>query len=39
MKKKHKKILKRVLVIFIFIAILFWGGYSMKGSIMNLFNF
>ncbi len=37
MKKKHKKLLKRVLVLFIFIAILFWGGYSMKGSIMPLF--
>lgn len=34
---KMKKIYKRIIVIFLFLAILFWGGYSMKGSIMPLF--
>ncbi len=33
-----KKILKLLLVLFLLLAILVWGGYTMKGSIMLLFN-
>jgi glucose/arabinose dehydrogenase len=34
---KKKKIFKKIIVIFLFLAILVWGGYSMKGSIIPLF--
>lgn len=34
---KKKKILKIIIGIFLLLAILVWGGYSMKGSIIPLF--
>jgi len=37
MRKKKRKLLKRILGVFLFLAILVWGGYSMKGSIIPLF--